>query len=58
MGIKATVLASGSDGNCYLLTGGNKTKILIECGIPYKEIQKGCGFKLGEIDVCLISHEH
>ena len=49
--------ASGSKGNCYRITDG-RTPLLLECGIKYKDIQKGCGFRLTEIKACLISHEH
>ena len=52
MDIKA--LASGSTGNCYLIN----SELMIECGISYKQIQKGCGYRLSEIKACLISHEH
>jgi phosphoribosyl 1,2-cyclic phosphodiesterase len=55
--IEFTPYASGSRGNCYRITDG-RTPLLLECGIPYKEIQKGCGFGLSEIRACLISHEH
>jgi phosphoribosyl 1,2-cyclic phosphodiesterase len=51
------VLASGSSGNCYRVSDGN-TALLIECGIPMKQIQKGLNFKLSEIDGVLISHSH
>lgn len=50
-------LASGSRGNCYRVTDG-KTPLLLECGIPYKEIQKGLNFRVSDIAGCLISHEH
>lgn len=55
--IKVTALGSSSKGNCYHVTDG-KTPILIECGMKYKEIQRGIGFKMSEIAACLISHEH
>jgi len=55
--IEITPLASGSSGNCYRISDG-KTSLLLEAGIPYKQIQKGCGFRLSEIKACLISHEH
>lgn len=50
-------LASGSTGNCYIVDDG-VTKIMIECGIPTKQIKKGCGYRTHEIGACLISHEH
>lgn len=51
------VLASSSSGNCYRISDG-KTSLLLECGIPFKEIQKKLSFKLHEIDGCLVTHEH
>lgn len=54
MAIDIKVLASGSGGNCYLIN----SEIMIECGITIDRIRKGSGFKLGEIEACLISHEH
>jgi len=55
--IEFTPYASGSRGNCYRITDG-RTPLLLECGIQYKQIQRGCGFRLTEIKACLISHEH
>jgi phosphoribosyl 1,2-cyclic phosphodiesterase len=51
------ILASSSAGNAYLISDSS-TKILIECGITAKQIQKGCDFSVHEIDGCLISHGH
>lgn len=50
-------LASGSGGNCYILSSGN-SKLMLECGIPIKKIKEGCGYKLHEVQACLITHEH
>ncbi len=50
-------LASSSKGNCYRVTDGN-APLLLECGIPIKDIQRGLDFGLSEIQGCLISHEH
>ena len=55
--IKIKTLASGSTGNAYRLTDG-KTSLLVECGIPIREIKEGLNFRLSEIDGCLISHSH
>lgn len=55
--MKINVIASGSKGNCYHVSDG-VTSLLIEGGIPIKQIQIGCGFKLSEISGCLISHRH
>lgn len=55
--IEITALASSSKGNCYRITDGN-TLLLLECGINYREIQKGFGFRMSEVAGCLITHEH
>ena len=55
--IEITPYASGSLGNCYRITD-SRTPLLLECGIPYKEIQKKLNFRTSEIVACLISHEH
>jgi len=51
------VLASGSSGNCYYVSDGN-SPVLIECGLPWKQIQQGIGFRTSELAGCLVSHEH
>lgn len=50
-------LATGSSGNCYLLSTENETLIL-DCGIPIKEIKKGLNFDLSKIVGCVVTHEH
>ena len=50
-------IASSSKGNCYIVDDG-RTKILIECGIAYKEIQKALNFGISSIDGVLVSHPH
>lgn len=55
--IEILPLASGSRGNCYHITDGS-TPLLLECGIPFREIQKGLHFRVSEVAGCLVSHEH
>lgn len=55
--IEITALASSSKGNCYRVTDG-LTPLLLECGINYREIQKGFNFRMSEVAGCLITHEH
>jgi len=55
--IEITALASSSQGNCYRITDG-VTPILMECGINYREIQKGFNFRMSEVAGCLLTHEH
>ena len=50
-------LASSSHGNAYIVSDRD-TRILLECGLPYKELRKLTGFKLSQFDACLVSHEH
>lgn len=51
------VLGTGSSGNCYKVKIGKAT-LLLECGLPYKVIQKKLNFKISEIEACLVTHEH
>jgi phosphoribosyl 1,2-cyclic phosphodiesterase len=55
--IKIKILATGSKANAYIIKDGDKS-LLIDCGLPYKELQKRSNFKLSQLDLCLISHEH
>ncbi|MES0334768.1 MAG: MBL fold metallo-hydrolase [Candidatus Magnetobacterium sp. LHC-1] len=55
--MKIQVVASSSSGNFYIIHG-EREKLLLECGIPVKEIKKSLGFDFGNIAGCLISHEH
>lgn len=55
--IEIKTLASSSKGNCYRATDGSSS-LLLECGIPWKEIQRGLNFKTSELTGCLISHLH
>lgn len=51
------VLASSSDGNAYIVSDKD-TRILLECGVPFKKLQKLSGFSTPEFQACLVSHEH
>lgn len=55
--IEINTLATGSKGNAYVITDG-VTKLLIECGISFKNIQKALNFQTNDIQGCLVSHEH
>lgn len=50
-------LASSSAGNAYAVSD-NDTRILLECGVSLKQLQKLSGFALSEFQACLVSHEH
>lgn len=49
--------ASGSKANLYTVDDG-QTKILIEMGLPIKEIKKALSFGLSDISFALLSHCH
>lgn len=55
--IEITSFGSGSKGNAYRVTDG-VTPLLLECGIKYREIQKGFEFRMSEVAGCLLTHEH
>lgn len=55
--IEITSLASGSQGNCYRVSDG-RTPLLLECGIPYRDIRRQFKFRMSEFAACLVSHEH
>lgn len=56
--MKLRVLASGSSGNCYVLEAENGDKLIIDLGIPYKEILRGLDFDLSSVKGALVSHVH
>ena len=55
--MKFEALASSSAGNAYIVSD-NDTRILLECGVSHKQLQKLSGFSLSEFQACLVSHEH
>ena len=55
-----SILASGSTGNCTLVTEGD-TSILIDAGISARRITeglRGCGADAADLSAVLITHEH
>ena len=54
-----SVIGSGSSGNCYILKADNGRCIILDCGLPFKEITGNklfCGFS--KIDFVFCSHSH
>lgn len=51
------VLASGSKGNCYRISGSSSS-LLLEAGVPLKSIRERLDFGLSQAAGCLVSHEH
>lgn len=55
-----TVLASGSRGNCTVITGG-RTSVLVDAGVSCREIMRRmqqAGEDMEKLDAILITHEH
>lgn len=58
--VRFTVLASGSKGNCTVVTGGH-TRILVDAGLSCRELfrrMKLAGEDPATLDAILITHEH
>ena len=51
------VLGSSSLGNAYLVSDG-ETSLLLDCGLPLREMQIKSDFRIANADACLISHGH
>lgn len=51
------VLGSSSSGNCYIIECCEESLIL-ELGLPFKEIIKGIEYDLKKVRACLVSHHH
>ena len=50
-------LASGSSGNSWILDDGEEI-LLLECGIPMKDVKIGINFQIGRVVGCAITHSH
>lgn len=55
--MEITAYASGSTGNLYKIDNA-RTQLLIECGLPYKKLQRALHYKVYNIDGILVSHSH
>lgn len=55
--MKLKILSSGSAGNCYILQS-DQEQMILDCGIPLKQIKTGLGFNITNVAGCLVSHSH
>src|SRR5579863_7535079 len=58
--VRFTVLASGSKGNCTIVTGGN-TRILVDAGLSCRELfrrMRAVDEDPATLDAIIITHEH
>ena len=53
---RLTVLGSSSQGNGYLLDA-NGEQLIIECGVPAKDIFKLLEWRIGNVAACICSHQ-
>lgn len=51
-------IGSSSAGNAYALRAGNGEILLLEAGIPFKEVKRAIGYKTSKVVACLVSHRH
>lgn len=52
-----TSYASSSAGNLYVV-GSGETRLMLECGLRWKDLQKRLGYDVTGFDGCLLTHEH
>ena len=42
-------IETGSTGNCYTLTSESGETLILDCGIPIKEIEKGLNWNIKDV---------
>lgn len=55
--MEINVLGSSSKGNCYVISDG-ATTLLLDCGLPIKDILKGINFTPQFVTACMVTHSH
>lgn len=56
--MKLKCIATGSSGNCYTLTSNSGEILILDCGIPIKEIKKGLNWNVKDVVGVLCTHKH
>ena len=51
------VIGSGSSGNAYALISGEDI-LLLECGVPAKDMLHAIDYKVAKVNGCIVSHSH
>lgn len=51
-------LGSSSAGNCYLLQADSGETLILDCGIPIKEIKKGLNWNVKDVVGAICTHQH
>jgi phosphoribosyl 1,2-cyclic phosphodiesterase len=56
--MKLKCISTGSSGNCYLLQADSGETLILDCGIPIKEIKKGLNWNVKDVVGVLCTHKH
>lgn len=56
--MKLHCIATGSSGNCYTLTSDSGETLILDCGIPIREIKKGLNWNVKDVVGVLCTHQH
>lgn len=56
--MKLKCIATGSTGNCHTLTSDSGETLILDCGIPIKEIKKGLNWNITGIVGAICTHRH
>ena len=51
-------VATGSSGNCHLLIADGGEKLILDCGIPIREIKKALNWNIKNVVGVLCTHQH
>lgn len=55
--MKLICCGSGSSGNTYLIKTNTETLVL-DAGVPFKEVKIALGFNISQISGVVVTHEH
>lgn len=56
--MKLIIIGSSSSGNSYALRSDSGEILLIEAGVPIKEVKKAIGYETIKVVGCIVSHVH
>ena len=56
--MRIKTIATGSSGNCHILTTSQGKHLLLDAGLPIQDIKIGLDFDIGNVDGCVVSHCH
>ena len=51
-------IGSGSSGNCYALIDDNNKILLLDLGLPAKEIKRAIDFRISDVVGAVVTHHH